>query len=161
MSLKNTFLASLVTLGAVASAQSQEVIDSTAKSLEVSLAGDNNHDYYVATPVANKGIPTYENPRPNSIVDLVKNQGIDRGYYKDANGHYVQFHPKTGSKKWYITIKLCDEYGYVIDKFDLDSKFAAANTFLNGSRSQSELENVVSYCASVPMKEKIVFTVGN
>lgn len=161
MSLKNTFLATLVTLGTTVSAQSQEVTDSTAKSLEVTLADDNNHDYYVAAPVINNGIPTYENPRPNSIVDLVKNQGVDRGYYKDANGNYVQFHPKSGSKKWYITIKLCDEYGYVVDKFDLDSQFVAANTFLNGSRSQSELESVASYCVSVPMKEKIVFTVDN
>jgi len=61
--------------------------------LEETLADD----YYVAKQLpVNEGIPTYENPRKNSIIDLVKNQGVTRGYYEDANGNHVLFRPRKG-----------------------------------------------------------------
>lgn len=156
MNMKNILFSGLVVVSTAVSAQSQETIDVAADSLITAMSDD----YYVTKPLpVYKGMPSYENPRKNSIIDLIKNQGIEKWFYKDSNGRYVQF--DTNVKKWIIRVKLCDEVWYVVDRFDFDMQFSPVKNFSNISRSQEELESVVSYCASVPMWEKKVITIDN
>ncbi len=149
MKIKDILFAGLLTVSTAVSAQSQETTRATADSLTTAMSDD----YYVARPlVVYEGMPSYENPRKNSIIDLIKNQGIEKWFYKDGNGRYVQF--DTNVKKWVIRVKLCDEVWYVVDRFDFDMQFSPIKNFSNTSRSKEELDSVVSYCASVPMWEK-------
>lgn len=83
-SLKNTLVAGIMALSTIATAQQVDTVtDTTNKSLYTVVSdttqADNTAqvDDYVNTAVVTKGtIPTYQNPRKNSLVDFLQNNGL-------------------------------------------------------------------------------------
>jgi len=148
VSIKNILLGGLFVVS-IPTAHWQ-VADSTAIEVSEVLADD----YYVAQDkwVKPNDIPNYDNPRKNSIIDLVKNQGVTRWYYEDANGKYVQFYKHV--RKWWFVIKICDDMWFVIDKCLLDDQFQPQKWFFNNAYSKEEVLQVSRYCASVPLVKK-------
>lgn len=149
------------------SAQSQE----STKELQDTLSSKQsitqdavNHDYALTTQDdslvtphpswINNNLPTLENPRHNSLADLILHQWMTQWTYWDMNNRTMMAF-RVNDKDRFI-IKSYDELWYLVDRYVLscDLKILPTNAY-----TEEEIASFASYLVSVPMKIPTVKTV--
>jgi len=164
MSLKHAFFGGMLVLWTSVSAQnadSQSIVDTTNNSLYINNIDTSNTETMLAedyvSPIIQKNtLPTFENPRNNSLIYLLQHKSLVEGFYQYTKNTYLQVKFTGEGKNSRIVVKMYritednDDFGwwFATDRIVLDSngKYLPRNPY-----PEHEANSFQSFLVSTPI----------